>query len=325
MNFRAKSAIVKFFCAVLCWAFITAPFIYYVSRDFNSPSVLTTAAERALPHAAETIVIKEPLIEEGRRDCSPTDFVPEVSPPEEASSPVSDIKILSADGSAVKIPKKQVAAVKDVLPAPKHAEKPAEKPADESGKAVDKAVKEPGVSSPQLYDTYALLPQPDGSSFVYYEQTWPAYTSYAYGHNTLGGYGCGPTSMAMVISNLTNQRVSPTYMADWSVKNGYYVYNTGTAYGLFPSASSAYGIPYSTMKSSDKEGAINALKSGKLLITVVGPGNFSRGHHFLLFRGITAEGKLLLADSGKYANCLTEWDYDAVAKQICNGQFWVFG
>lgn len=176
----------------------------------------------------------------------------------------------------------------------------------------------------QLFDTYALLPQTDGTGFIYYEQTWPVYTNYPYGYNTVGGYGCGPTSMAMVISNLTGITVSPTYMADWSYNNGYYFRGRGTAYGLFPAASAAYGIKCSTISCYDKNAVVSALKSGKLLLTVVGPGDFTRGRHFLLIRGITDDGKLLLADSGKYENCLTEWDYNRVISQVGNSYFWVF-
>ncbi len=176
-----------------------------------------------------------------------------------------------------------------------------------------------------LTDKYALLTQPDGSQFVYYEQTWDAYTSYPYGYDSVGSHGCGPTSMAMVISNLTGKKVSPTYMADWSVDHGYYVRGRGTAYGLFPAASKQFGIECSTISRGNKSEIVKALKEGKYLITVVSKGDFTNGRHFLLIRGITDDGKLLLGDSGKYENSLTEWDYDRVLRQVAMDKFWVFG
>lgn len=176
-----------------------------------------------------------------------------------------------------------------------------------------------------LTDEYAILKQPDGSDFIYYEQTWDAYSSYPYGRDTVGGYGCGPTSMAMVISNLTGKRVSPTYMADWSVEHGYYVRGRGTAYGLFPAASKAFGIECDQISKDNKEAIVEALKDGKFLITVVRKGDFTNGRHFLLIRGITEDGKLLVGDSGKYENSLVEWDYDRLIRQVALGEFWVFG
>ncbi len=175
-----------------------------------------------------------------------------------------------------------------------------------------------------LTDEYALLKQPDGSDFIYYEQTWDAYTSYPYGSNTVGGYGCGPTSMAMVISNITGNRVSPTYMADWSVEHGYYVRGRGTAYGLFPAASNAFGIDCDTIAKGDHAAIKAALREGKYLITVVRSGDFTNGRHFLLIRGITEDGKLLMGDSGKYENSLEGWDYDRVMRQVALDKFWVF-
>ncbi len=176
-----------------------------------------------------------------------------------------------------------------------------------------------------ITDKYALLTQPDGSQFVYYEQTWDAYTDYPYGYDHVGSHGCGPTSMAMVISNLTGQKVSPTYMADWSVEHGYYVRGRGTAYGLFPAASKKFGIECTTISRDNKEAVVKALKEGKYLITVVRKGDFTNGRHFLLIRGITEDGKLLLGDSGKYENSLVEWDYDRVLRQVAQDKFWVFG
>lgn len=265
-------------------------------------------------------------------DAIDTDFITNTTSPSVGTDGVvspSD-KELSAlnpnyGGSSIKVPAKPSEPVvqKPVITVPSTPDTPNVSEPD-NNTDTNKTEKPVTGGNAQLFDTYALLPQPDGTGFRYYEQTWPVYTNYPYGYNTLGGYGCGPTSMAMVISNLTNVTVSPTYMADWSVNNGFYFRGRGTAYGLFPAASAAYGIKCSTISVYDKNAVVSALKSGKLLLTVVGYGDFTRGRHFLLFRGITADGKLLLADSGKYENCLVEWDYNKVMGQVANSYFWVF-
>ncbi len=172
---------------------------------------------------------------------------------------------------------------------------------------------------------YAVLKQPDGSEFIYYEQTWDEYDEYPYGDETIGGYGCGPTSMAMVVSSLTGDMVGPKEMCGWCEDKGYFVSGRGTAHAMFSSAAKKYGIDYDTIDSDDEDAVLEALKEGKFLITVVGNGVFSPGRHFLLLRGITADGKILVGDSGKFENCLVEWDFDGVMEQVALERFYVFG
>lgn len=298
MSARVKRYTLYIVCAVLCWALVFTPCFCSLQSAFagSGNAVRLSASVAVVPSDKVSL---PPVISQLSVSDSESSEMQNV--------PTSDkvLASLPADGS-VGNSKPVAPSFKDVV--------------------VDTPVKNP-VTTPVVNETditSALLSMPDGSGFTYYEQTWPAYTDYPYGYNTVGGYGCGPTSMAMVISNLTDVTVSPKYMADWSYNNGYYVSGRGTAYGLFPAASSAFGIKCSTISCYDKSAVVSALQSGKLLITVVGYGDFTRGRHFLLIRGITEDGKLLLADSGKYENCLVEWDYSRVISQVANSYFWVF-
>lgn len=56
---------------------------------------------------------------------------------------------------------------------------------------------------------------------VYYNQLDERYAGKAYGTDNIGGYGCGPTAMAIVVSSLTDDMVDPVEMAEWSYNNGY--------------------------------------------------------------------------------------------------------
>lgn len=298
MSARVKRYTLYVVCAVLCWALVLTPcFLSLRSAFVGSGSTVR--------FSASAVVVPSDKV-------SLSPVISQLTDSDSASSEMQDVP--TADKVLASLPvadkggntKPTAPSVKDVV--------------------VDTPVNKP-VTTPVVNETditSASLSMPNGSSFTYYEQTWPAYTDYPYGYNTVGGYGCGPTSMAMVVSNLTNVTVSPKYMADWSYNNGYYVSGRGTAYGLFPAASAAFGIKCSTISCYDKSAVVSALQSGKLLITVVGYGDFTRGRHFLLIRGITEDGKLLLADSGKYENCLEEWDYSRVLSQVANSYFWVF-
>ena len=55
-----------------------------------------------------------------------------------------------------------------------------------------------------------------GTEVVYYNQLDERYANKPYGTDDIGGYGCGPTAMAMVVSSLTDDLVDPVEMAKWS-------------------------------------------------------------------------------------------------------------
>lgn len=314
-----KKYSVRLTCAVLCWAMIIVPCFCITKQAFSDTGVVTSGSLVSVQQPSVGVVFSDTIdniVISGQDTTSPVVGTDGVNSNTDKHLSAVDPNFGGASIQAPVKPSNPVVTPKPTIPNVSEPDK------NTSNTNTDK--KPVAGGSAQLFDTYALLPQPDGTGFVYYEQTWPVYTNYPYGYNTLGGYGCGPTSMAMVITNLTGRTVSPTYMADWSVNNGYYFRGRGTAYGLFPAASAAYGIKCSTISVYDKNAVVSALKSGKLLLTVVGYGDFTRGRHFLLIRGITDDGKLLLADSGKYENCLTEWDYNRVIGQVANTYFWVF-
>ena len=56
---------------------------------------------------------------------------------------------------------------------------------------------------------------------VYFNQLDERYASKPYGTDDIGGYGCGPTAMAIVVSSLTEETVDPVEMAKWSYEHGY--------------------------------------------------------------------------------------------------------
>ena len=63
---------------------------------------------------------------------------------------------------------------------------------------------------------------------VYFNQLDERYASQPYGTDNIGGYGCGPTAMSIVVSSLTDETVDPVAMAQWSYENGYWCKNSGS-------------------------------------------------------------------------------------------------
>lgn len=119
---------------------------------------------------------------------------------------------------------------------------------------------------------------------------------------TIGGQGksastsgCGATSMCMVIHYLTgNTTPTPYTLFKWAYDNGHYNGN-----GLSHEAVSAIGrMGGVTGKWIGKNGSkiIEALKSGHPVIAHMGPGIFTKHGHYIVLKGVTDDGKILVND-----------------------------
>ena len=127
---------------------------------------------------------------------------------------------------------------------------------------------------------------------------------------TISTSGCGVTSMAMVISNLTDENMDPvdTMNEAASASNpGPFCGEgiVGTDVGYFKYSSDKHGITYSSVVATaeDAEQQVrNTLSAGGLVIANVGKGWQRKDQgpvevgHYLVIRGISGDGTLLLAD-----------------------------
>ena len=50
---------------------------------------------------------------------------------------------------------------------------------------------------------------------------------------TIGNSGCGPTAMAMIMSQFVDAKYTPVEMCNYALKNGYRTKNNGTAWGFY--------------------------------------------------------------------------------------------
>jgi hypothetical protein len=131
------------------------------------------------------------------------------------------------------------------------------------------------------------------------------YGSQKGGRKTVADRGCGITSLAMVASYLyQDESITPDYLA--------------TVYGD-PDNNPVDGVDYSTLAhimvsvgtehlGLDMEltysfkDAIKALQDGKVIISLQNPGCFTAvpNGHFVVFRGITEDGRVLVNDPNGY-------------------------
>lgn len=168
-----------------------------------------------------------------------------------------------------------------------------------------------------------------GMEIVYYNQLDERWADVMYGtSSTIGQGGCGPTSMAIVVSTLTGETHDPIELAQWSVANGHRCEGNGSYHSLIPAAASAYGL--SCEKNLDVQGIVDALSSGKLVVVIMSKGHFTSGGHFIVLRGVTNEGKILVADPASYNRSEREWDLSIIMDESnkatgSGGPYWAIG
>lgn len=163
---------------------------------------------------------------------------------------------------------------------------------------------------------------------VYFNQQDERWNNKLYAGSTIGVAGCGPTTMAMVVSTLTDKTVNPEEMAFWAELNGHACNGNGSYHSIVPAIAEQYSLNVKRAGASNGQEIVDALASGKLVVAIMGPGNFTDSGHFLLLRGVTKEGKILVADSYTYSFCNKEWDLSLIMAQTnksasAGGPIWI--
>ena len=164
---------------------------------------------------------------------------------------------------------------------------------------------------------------------VYFNQLDERYASQPYGTDNIGGYGCGPTAMSIVVSSLTDETVDPVAMAQWSYENGYWCKNSGSYHALIPAAAEAWGLPVSGCTTSEPQRILDALADGKLVVAIMSEGHFTSSGHFIVLRGVK-DGQIMVADPASYKRSEQLWDLSIILNEAsrragAGGPFWIIG
>lgn len=171
----------------------------------------------------------------------------------------------------------------------------------------------------------------DGATeVVYFNQLDDRYANEPYGTDNIGGYGCGPTSMSIVVSSLTSDIVDPVEMSEWAYENGYWCSKSGSYHSLIPGAAQAWGLPVSGCTASEPQRIVDALGQGKLVVALMSKGHFTSSGHFMVLRGVTSDGQILVADPASYSRSEKEWDLSIILDEASTragsgGPFWIIG
>lgn len=151
---------------------------------------------------------------------------------------------------------------------------------------------------------------------VYYNQKEAPWSTMPFGGDPIGPYGCGPVAMAMVVSSMTETAIDPGQMAAWAADNGYWAPQSGSFHSLIPDAAVAFGLGATRLTASSSQQLIQCLLKGDMLVALMGPGHFTNGGHFIVLRGATLSGEILIADPNSRDNSLATWDPELLLGEI---------
>lgn len=136
-------------------------------------------------------------------------------------------------------------------------------------------------------------------SVVSYKQYDSRWASVVYTRNntynrkqTIRNSGCGPTSMAMVVATFWDKSITPVQMASLAVAKGYRTDNSGTDWGFYKYVANKYGAS-KFVQTGTFATAKAALESGALVIVSVGPSRWTKGGHFIVWKGMSGNNVLI--------------------------------
>lgn len=126
----------------------------------------------------------------------------------------------------------------------------------------------------------------------------------------IGISGCGPTSLSMIISRLTNNLIYPNEMAQKASK---FMNDGGMDWAFIDHIAKEYNLKVTDIN-LDKDKMIKALEDGPLLISV-GRGYFTLYGHILVIDSYK-DGKFIINDPNSVKNSIIGWEYDDISDQI---------
>lgn len=163
---------------------------------------------------------------------------------------------------------------------------------------------------------------------AYYNQTEEPWASVVFGGTTVKAAGCGPTSMAMVISTLCKETVTPQDVAAYTASQNLYVPGKGTSHELPGMAARNWGLSVQRVKDTQMKLVETELKNGAMAVVICGEytitGNGSG--HYIVLTGVTQEGFFTIADPASRERSGRVYSADTIqayARDLDAGSIWI--
>ena len=125
---------------------------------------------------------------------------------------------------------------------------------------------------------------------------------------TIASHGCGPTSLAIILSSFEQREINPMTVTQQVCSAGG-CYSSGSSYGTLATVAQTYG--YKTQfvsRSGDISKVTDALASGdSLVIALMGKGTFTNGGHYIVLTGTRSDGSVSVADPASRTRTNKKW------------------
>ncbi len=164
--------------------------------------------------------------------------------------------------------------------------------------------------------TYIVMLDSSMGPMLYYNQGDARWGDYLYGgFDPMSAYGCGPTAVAMLINSFSTP-VTPDTMADWASANGYYARGSGSYHSLIPDSLTAFGLSVESVSDYSVANVSELLKSGHILVALMGKGILTDNGHFILITRLLEDGSVSIADPNSYENTQKRWDLSLLMDEL---------
>lgn len=162
----------------------------------------------------------------------------------------------------------------------------------------------------------------------YYNQTEEPWAQVRFSGTTIRSSGCGTVCMAMVVSTLTGQTVTPAQVAEFTEESGLYVPGRGTSHSLPSMAAGHWGLSVRRVHKSRMEEVKYALQEGALAVVICKEYSItgSGSGHYIVLTGVTREGYFTIADPASRERSGRLYSVDTIrsyARDLEAGSIWL--
>lgn len=159
-----------------------------------------------------------------------------------------------------------------------------------------------------------------GLDVVYFCQSDEEWADQLYGTDPIGPYGCGPTAMAMAVASMTDTDTDPAQMAAWAASHGYWARRSGSYHSIVMGIARDFGLEAEAITERTPDQLRKVLLSGGMVVALMGRGHFTDGGHFILVRGSTLTGDVLVADPNSLERSLQLWDPQLILDELSSAR-----
>lgn len=157
-------------------------------------------------------------------------------------------------------------------------------------------------------------------TLTYYNQSDARWANYLYGgSDPMAAYGCGPTALAMLVNSFTEHTCQPPDIAAWAADNHYWSAGYGTRHEFVPDCANAFGLHAASFQNYTVEGLMSELKSGHVIVALMGPGHFSDSGHFIIITDDWSGNQVRVADPARLERTQLAWDAQVILDEMLVG------